>query len=111
MAGVRRGDRRWDDFGAIVCMAYVDGYVMCRRPRYLPGVWTLKEWQALSAYPLKIKHLTPFQRSVLEAMDQGLDTSREITDKLHSKETLVSEAMDYVDAFKRNLTMYTPPKI
>jgi len=102
----RKSDRRYDEHDVFVCLAFADGYVMCRYSYCLPVVKNLKEWQALSSYPLKVEQLTNFQCRVLELMDRGLHRSREIADELRANETRVSEAMDYLDAFKKNLMSY-----
>ena len=48
----RKGDRRYDKLGPIVCMAYADKHVMVRRPHCIPFVLELTKWEDLSTTPL-----------------------------------------------------------
>lgn len=43
------GERVRDAHGEFRCMAYAEGYVMCRRPGYMVTVKDRKEWLALRA--------------------------------------------------------------
>lgn len=49
----------YDAYGAIVQMAKVDGYVMCRRPRYSPFVLPEKDWARLPREPLPEGSIVP----------------------------------------------------
>lgn len=45
----QRGERRYDKHGEFRVMAFVDGWVMARRPQCVPKLFTLQQWMALSA--------------------------------------------------------------
>lgn len=51
-AKIKPGDVRFDCEGEIRCMAFADGYVMCRRPGFSPFVMSAKKWLEL---PVKQK--------------------------------------------------------
>jgi hypothetical protein len=53
LESVKPGDTiRYDGLGKLKLMAKVDGYVMLRRPKCMPFVRSVGQWNAMSAVPL-----------------------------------------------------------
>lgn len=46
-------ERRYDRYGPLVKMAEADGWYLVRRPHRLPGAMHKKEWDRLSAAPVR----------------------------------------------------------
>jgi len=45
---VKKGDVVYDGYSKITCMAYADGWIMARRPRAAPFIWSLKDWRSMN---------------------------------------------------------------
>lgn len=54
---VDRFDKQ-DNYGRLIYMCHSGGYVMAKRPRCMPAVFTLKEWAKFDPYDRPIKPAT-----------------------------------------------------
>lgn len=62
---------RYDRYGKFVFMAEADGYVMARRPRCMPHVYSRKKWDAMDREPWSDDKIAAFDAAERKKREQG----------------------------------------